>query len=144
MPATRKPLPRPCPLCGRSYGTVKIDFSEHKRTIRIHIGHYSKFLYKNKRGISGKKSKNRGKVFCNFKIPRKLGNFFFSSDESMSSFFEAVRNDGWNVVPEYEEFIKEMYNKFGYIQGYIPHEKVWMDLARHGHIDQDLVLNVIS
>jgi len=96
------------------------------------------------RGVSGKKSKSRGKVFCNFKIPSRLGKFYFSLDENEYTFFEAVKKEGWNIIPDYAEFVKEMNKKFGHIEGYIPHEKVWEDLASQGLIDQELLHNINS
>jgi len=41
MPAKRKPLPRPCPKCGKNYGTIQIViFSDYKQNVICRIGHY--------------------------------------------------------------------------------------------------------
>ncbi len=47
MPAKRSLLPRPCPICGKSYGTMQvIIFLDYRENVTCRIGHYDAEAYK--------------------------------------------------------------------------------------------------
>jgi len=48
MAAKRKPLPRPCPKCGKHYGTMQITIfaNDWKENVTCRIGHYDAEGYK--------------------------------------------------------------------------------------------------
>jgi hypothetical protein len=70
MPAKRKMLPIPCPICGRENGTIQlVYFPDKYNSLVIRIGHYSSIL--RKKSISLSKSKNRNKTIITNQIQKR-------------------------------------------------------------------------
>ena len=91
MPAKRKSLPRPCPKCGKSYGTIQIViFFDYNRNVICRIGHYDADGYRKIKKINKLKRldpKNHDNNFqkdvrikqrkwCSFRIDRKFAEFY--------------------------------------------------------------------
>jgi len=114
MPAKRKELPRPCPICGKENGTVQIVIFSTSRNVICRIGHYDSEKYQNPSTVKEKRS--RGKKWCSFKINRwfveenkpplehdmdDLRTGYFKKRKSITYtnpmfLLEAVKEKGWN------------------------------------------------
>jgi len=68
MPAKKKLLPRPCPICGNLYGSIQIVIFSSSSNLICRIGHYDKEKYQNPSNVRERKS--RGKKWCSFNISR--------------------------------------------------------------------------
>jgi len=66
VPAKRKLLPRPCPLCGSLYGSIQIVIFSSSGNVTCRIGHYDSKKYLKPSTVREKRS--RGKRWCSFKI----------------------------------------------------------------------------
>lgn len=66
MPAKRRLLPRPCPICGKDNGTVQIVLFYNSFRVNCRIGHYDSKTYKNPE--TSKEKRKRGKTWCYFLI----------------------------------------------------------------------------
>lgn len=83
MPAKKKILPAPCPICNRENGTIQlVVFSESNSNLVCRIGHYISEEYKRdkdkiKKGeidfqdVDKRNEKTRGKVWHSFRIEPK-------------------------------------------------------------------------
>ncbi len=70
MPAKKKMLPRPCPLCGKENGTVQIVIFSSSMEVTCRIAHYDSKKYLNP--STGREKKGRGKEWCNFQIKKSF------------------------------------------------------------------------
>ena len=153
MPAKKKLLPRPCPICGNLYGTIQIVIFSTSRNVICRLGHYDSEKYQNPSTVREKKS--RGKRWCSFKINRT-----FISDnilpleqdyEDLTSgnlgrrksipytkptlLIESIKEKGWNG--EGEEYLRVvakrlgLWKKFLKIPGFIGDEKHIFELLKH-------------
>lgn len=114
MPAKKKQLPRPCPLCGKENGTIQIMIFSTSRNVTCRIGHYDSVKYQN---LSTLKEKRGGvKKWCGFKMdiffaeenmpPLEedmdyLKTGYFGKRKSLSYtnpmfLLEAIKEEGWN------------------------------------------------
>jgi len=90
MPAKRKPLPRPCPKCGKNYGTIQIViFSDYKQNVICRIGHYDADGYRKIKKINKLKKLDpenhdnnfqkdvriKQRKWCSFRIDREFAGF---------------------------------------------------------------------
>jgi len=129
MPAERKPLPRPCPLCCRENGSIRITIynpkysytPNDKERIILCIGHYNPELYrlskKRESKFTGREWKP-GKVWHNFKIQlsKAYGNryCFGNNDRRKSksfplplSLFNKFKKEGYPIIFKRAHFLKK-------------------------------------
>ena len=64
MPAKRKILPRPCPLCGKENGTVQIVIWHNSSRVNCRIGHYDSKIFQ--KPSTPREKRRRGKKWCYF------------------------------------------------------------------------------
>ena len=64
MPAKRRLLPRPCPICGKENGTVQIVIWHNSFKVNCRIGHYDSKTFQNP--ATPKEKRRRGKKWCYF------------------------------------------------------------------------------
>jgi len=117
MPAHRKSLPRPCPICKRDNGTIQLALTY--RGIIVRIGHYSSKLRNSVRSLSKlqfaekekmeKRMKGAERKWCSFRsdatyvIERGLTSGFVSWNDPPSSFrppivfINEVHRYGWQL-----------------------------------------------
>jgi len=117
MPAQRKLLPRPCPVCKRKNGTIQLALTY--RGIIVRIGHYSSKLRNSVRSLSKlqgiekekmeKRMKGAERKWCSFRsdatyvIERSLARGFTSWDDPPysfsppTSFIKEVHSYGWQL-----------------------------------------------
>ena len=129
MPAKKKILPRPCPLCGKKNGTVQIVIFSTSMEVICRIGHYDSKKFLNPSTVREKRS--RGKKWCSFKINRSfaeenmppleqdiddLQSGYFGKRKSFtytnhSFFLNAVKEKGWQG--EGEKYMRDVAKRFG-------------------------------
>jgi len=114
MPAKRKLLPQPCPLCGNLYGTVQVVIFSTSNNVICRIGHYDSKKYQNP--STAKEKTSRGKRWCSFKINSSFAEDNMppleqDQDDLRSGYFgkrksitytnpmfllEAIKEEGWH------------------------------------------------
>ena len=125
--AIRRRLPRPCPKCGKEYGTIQIVYfpkSRHKGKKRgyknndswiVRIGHYDSLSYKKAKkayedSIELDKTQLRKDLstsqrkWCSFlsNVPNVLHDWEWQGDASFyekpdKKFLDYVSNNGWRI-----------------------------------------------
>ena len=117
MPAKRKLLPRPCPICKRKNGTIQLALTS--RGIIVRIGHYSSKLRNSVRSLSKlqgaekekmeKRMKSAERKWCSFRsnatdvLDRRLTRVFIPRSEPPDSFsppllfIKDVQKYGWQL-----------------------------------------------
>ncbi len=129
MPARRKPLPRPCPKCGKSYGTMQIIIfvNKYKENVVCRIGHYDAEGYKKINKINKIKKVNlenidynfqkdvraKQRKWCSFRINKEYVETILPLDED----FEYLENQRrispfrksitYSYLPNFKELIKK-------------------------------------
>ena len=117
MPAKQKLLPLPCPICGKSNGTIQAGIFDQ---IRFRIGHYNPEQYKKSNKINlGSPKKDgfgtEGKIWHNFRInflrvyddliENKIvskNNILQKKTLSLSKnleFYNLIKKRGWHALP---------------------------------------------
>lgn len=129
MPAKKKMLPRPCPLCGKENGTVQIIIFSTSMEVTCRIGHYDSKKYLNP--STDREKRSRGKKWCSFNIKKSfaeenmspleqdmddLHRGYFGKRKSFtytnhSFFLEAVKENGWQG--EGEEYMRAVAKRLG-------------------------------
>ncbi len=127
MPAKRKLLPNPCPICGRDNGTVQLVYFSSLQEIIIRIGHYTSNRYRKTVRESKKIENNYDKetidkfdrkkhtnqrAWCSFRLhcsrfpPRlekkleKLSNGGYKKSVTIPlpwSVHKIIKQDGWKI-----------------------------------------------
>jgi len=114
MPAKRRLLPRPCPICGKENGTVQIIIFSTSKSVTCRIGHYDSEMYLNP--YTKREKSRRGKRWCNFTMDRffaeenilpleqdmddlyfgNLGKRKSITYTNPSLLLEAIKEEGWH------------------------------------------------
>jgi len=153
MPAKKKLLPRPCPICGNLYGTIQIVIFSTSRNVICRIGHYDSEKYQNP--STARERKSRGKKWCSFNISRlfaqenmppleqdmdDLSRGYFVKRKSIPYtnpmfLLEAVKEGGWHGEgAEYLVAVLKrlgLWEKFLKIPGFVGGEKQIFELLKH-------------
>jgi len=153
MPAKKKLLPRPCPICGDLYGTVQILIFSTSQNVICRIGHYDSKKYRHP--STEKEKKSRGKTWCSFNISRwyaeenmppleqdmdDLSSGYFRKRKSITYtnpmfLLEAVKEEGWHGegVDYLRAVVKRLglWKKFLKIPGFFGDEKQIYELLDH-------------
>ncbi len=153
MPAKKKLLPRPCPVCGSLYGTIQIVIFFSSGNVRCRIGHYDSKKYKNP--STAREKRSRGKRWCKFKINSSFAwdnvpSLEQEQDDLRSGYFgkrksipytnpmfliEAIRKEGWHG--EGVEYLRAVSKRLGLweqflkIRGFNGAEKHLASLLKH-------------
>jgi len=135
MPAKRKPLPQPCPKCGKNYGTMQIVIfsNDYKENVTCRIGHYNAEGYKkikliNKLNkINWINKKNPDKIFqkairkkqrkwCSFRMDKEFAKLVLPLEDD----FEYLENKKYiksfrkSITYSSLHFLKELIKEKGW------------------------------
>ena len=127
MPAKRRLLPKPCPICGKDNGTVQIIIFSTSKSVICRIGHYDSETYLKSQK---EREKRRRKKWCNFTIDRcfveenilpfeqdkydlmigKLGKRKSITYTNPSLLLEVINEEGWHGEGHryYQGIIKQL------------------------------------
>ncbi len=124
MPAKKKILPSPCPICGRNNGTIQIAiFPKSIQTVVFRIGHYIREEYKPTKeerksfkidvlDRDKRKESTRGKVWHSFTIKPQGSSTEMSKIQDIIDEYESrttaknKKSISFSPNPEFYEIIK--------------------------------------
>jgi len=115
MPAKRRLLPRPCPICGKENGTVQIIIWHNSFRVNCRIGHYDSKKYQ--KPSTPKEKRRRGKTWCyflidesfakekNFPLEREMDDLYQGNlgkrksitHTNPSILLNKIKEEGWHV-----------------------------------------------
>jgi hypothetical protein len=140
MPRKVKELPRPCPICGRNDGTIQFVIFNHRygtsNKLICRIGHYYSDYYNSRKVALNSKfrqiNKPYGKRWHNFLTSWRVYQKHNGKEVDVTEYFdiiepdkwrrsitftphnihEAIRDEGWKMVPERSLYMRRRKPKF--------------------------------